>query len=569
MSIFLINPFILVAPIPAITREFFSAGYNAARVTTTSTAYSAVSSVSTTELSATNYAAFWQGTIDNSTTNSDTRAQLFETSVRQLSNIESQDATDAHSVGGMFPYAGGTNKTVEIQYSAEGGTAGIAGRALNVLTLDSSDKYAYNSGTTNATGNAVSVTITEPGDYIVIGSGMLGASDNAGIFDGTNTYGAVGVSMGQDATTFSPFWHVVRLNGLTNETLSVRVTLGTIRQTSILALKVDKFENVYYAEQTAQSTTTSNSFTTAFSNVFNIINPGNYHLILGSAQLQSSSTSLSAIARLANISRSINYNINHFRENNATTEWYPTVVARITSFASASPEIGWEFYSESTNTARLREMSIAILDLGIPAPPIAYVGSTSIVNSSNLTINDQVEPGDMVIVASHSTSTAVATPTGYTNGDNGTLNTVNYQWSYKFMGDPADTTITGLTAGADVKHIAMVFRDINSTSPFYTTPVTTTGGTGAPDPGSVTVNDATPLVMVAIGFLDDDNIAADVTPPDGYTITAVEQSSGTIMGTYKRIDQGSGTNSTEDPTAFGIGAGTDAWVAVTIPLVQI
>ena len=557
MSISIVNPHILDF-IETITREVYSSGYQAGRITTTGSTYQTAATVSTTESSGTNYAAFWQATGDNSGTTTDFRARLFETSERQFSNIEPQDATDALSVGGMYPYAGGTNKTHQIQYASEAVTAGVAGRALNVLALDSSDKWAFNSGSTNSTANAVSVTITEAGEYLVIGSGMLGAADNAVIFDGTNSYGAVGLSMNQDATTFSPFWHIVKLS-LTNETLSVRITTGTIRQASILALKLDKFENVYYSEQTTQQTTTSNTFVDAFTYQPTLVNPGNYHLVLGCAQLQSSSTNQSAGAKLTNQSRGTNYNVAHFRENNNTSEWYPTVVARRTTFVDPSPTLAWEFYSEANNTARLRNMAIAVLDTGIPAPPPYFIAATTVVDSSSITLSDQIEEGDIVVVAGHSTSVSVATPTGYTAGQSGVSNTVNYNWSYKIQGATPDTIADGLTTGANVKYIAMVFRYVDTTNPIETTATEIASSSGMPDSGSVTT--ANPSIILSIGFLDDDNVVVDTAAPGGYSLCGVEQSSGTLMGAYK-IQSAAGT---EDPGAFG-GSGTDTWVAATIAL---
>lgn len=559
MSIFLLNPFILAPVAAMIERAFFSSGYNAGRIIRTGNAYNSATSVGTIEDSI-DYAAFWQATGDNNATTSDFRARLVETSERQLTNIEPQDTTDALAVGGLYPYSGGTDKTFSIEYAPESSTAtaGIAGRALNVLALDPSDKWAFNSGTTNATADAVSITITEAGDYLVIGSGMVGSADNAVIFDGTNSYGEIGVSMAQDANTFSPFWHVVKLS-LTNETLSVRVTTGTIRQASILALKLDKFENVYYSEQTTQNTTTSSTFVDAFTYQPTLVNPGNYHLILGCGQLQSSATNQSAIAKLTNQSRGTNYNVAHFRENNAGTEWYPTPVARISSFVDPSPTLAWEFYSEGGNTARLRNMAIAVLDLGSAAPPAYFIGVTTIVNSSSITLSDQIEEGDIVVIAGHSTSVSIATPTGYTAGQSGVSNTVNYNWSYKIQGATPDTTADGLTTGANVKYIAMVFRYVDTTNPIEANPAISTGGSGLPDSPSVTTSNAS--IILSIGFLDDDNVVADTTAPVGYALCGVEQSTGTVMAAYK-VQTASGT---DDPGEF-TGGGSDSWVAATVAL---
>ena len=558
MSITLINPFILT-PIVEVIRNFFTNGYNSGRLSTTSTAYIAAQTLTTTEISGTDYVAFWQSTVDNNSVTLDSRTQLFETSVRQSNAIESQDATDALSVGGAFPYAGGTDKTFQIQYSSEGtNLMGIAGRALNVLALDPSDKWAHNAGTTNATANAVSVTITEPGDYFVIGTGVVGAGDSAAIFDGSTLYGAIGVSMNQDATTVSAFWHIEKLT-LTNETLSVRCTLGFVRQASIIALRADKFKNTYWAGFAGtQVTTTSSTFVTGQTNTFTIENPANYHLVLGSGYIQSSATNSSAGAKLINTSRNINYNVSHFRENNAATEWYPTVVTRLTSFVDPTPTLEWQFYSESNNTARLRNTAIAIFDLGIAAPPSYFIASTSIVNSTTLDISDQTEEGDIVVVASHSTNTAPNTPTGFTNIENSNQNTVFHQSSYKVMGVTPDTVVSGLTANANMKHIAMVFRYVDIANVLDVAVVTTTNTSLTPDPGSITSTNRS--IILAIGYLDDDAVTVDVTAPVGFTLCGVEQASGTIMAAYK-IQAAAGT---EDPSAFT--GGTDAWVAHTIAL---
>ena len=558
MSITLINHFILT-PIVEVIRNFFTNGYNSGRLSTTSTAYVAAQTLTTTEISGTDYVAFWQATVDNNSVSLDSRTQLFETSVRQLNAIESQDATDALSVGGAYAYAGGTDKTFQIQYSSEGtNLMGIAGRALNVLALDPSDKWAHNAGTTNATANAVSVTITEPGDYFVIGTGVVGAGDSAEIFDGSTSYGAIGLSMNQDATTVSAFWHIEKLT-LTNETLSVRCTLGFVREASIIALKADKFKNTYwFSDGGATVTTTSNTFVTAQTNTFTIANPGNYHLVLGCGQIQSSATNSSAGAKLINTSRNINYNVSHFRENNNAAEWYPTVVARLTTFVDPTPTLEWQFYSESNNTARLRDARIAIFDLGIAAPPSYFIASTSIVNSTTLDISDQTEEGDIVVVASHSTNTAPNTPTGFTDIENSNLNTVFYQSSYKVMGVTPDTVISGLTANANMKHIAMVFRYVDTANVLDVAVVTTTNTSQTPDPGSITSTNRS--IILAIGYLDDDAVTVDVTAPVGFTLCGVEQASGTIMAAYK-IQDAAGT---EDPGAFT--GGTDAWVANTIAL---
>lgn len=556
MSITLIQPYFLK---PVITRTFFSSGYNSGRITTTATTNQVAAQVSTTENSA-NYVAFWQGTGDNSAVTSDFQAYLTETSDRQTQNIEPQDTTDALAVGGMYAYAGGTNKTIVFNYSGEATTTkGVAGRAVNVLELDSADLYQYNSGSVS-TGNLVSVTLASGVEYLVAASCGVSASGNCDVLHNGTSYGALGLSMSQDATTYSPYWHLVKLTGA-GVAVSIRRLAGTIKEGTIIALRLDKFQNAYYVEEPTEQSTTNNTFTAALSNTFSLANPGNYHLLLASGMLRSSATNNSAGAKLINTSRNINYNVTHFRENNATGEFYPTPVARITSFVDSSPTIEWQQYSESTNNSRLSNMAIALLDLGVQAPPVYFIGSTTVINSSSITLSDQAEENDIVIIASHSTSTSQNTPTGYTSGDNGSLGTVNYQWSYKIMGSTPDTTASGLTATADTKHVAMVFRYVDTTTPLDTTPqiANATGNSGMPDCPSITSSNQS--IILAIGFLDDDAILSSVTAPTGYTICGVEEATGTLMCAYKV----QGAAQTDDPDVFG-GSGNDSWVAYTIAL---
>jgi hypothetical protein len=487
--------------------------------------------------------------------------------------MEPQDTTDAFSSGGAYAYSGGTNKTFQIQVSGEStATQGYAGQSLNVLQLHSSDLFqtilaaAAQTSTTFAT--RVSVTITEPGDYLIIAScELLTGNADARIFDGTNEYGSLSDAFGQDNTNYTPYFHIVKLS-LTNETISLQRRSNTgssmsIRGASIMALKLDEFENAYYAGREIQINTTSTTFTTAFSNTFNIVNPGNYHLLIGCAMMSGSSTSVSGSCKLSNITRGIDYMIPHFRENNATSEWYPTVVSRVVSFANADPEIGWRYLSETaSNINALRSMGIAILDLGIPAPSISLVGTSTGVNTTTMDAPNGLQENDILFVASHSTSTSQALPTGFTSGQAGLASTVSYRWSYKIVGSTPDTTISGLTSSG--KHIAFAFRDIDTTNIFdVTTPAIATGTSGMPNsPSITTLNNDT--IVVSIGFLDDDAIQESVTPPLGYTGARVLEATtdaGTLMVAYKVLD----VAGTEDPGAFG-GDGTDGWVGATFAL---
>ena len=565
----LINPFLLQA-IEVITRAFLNSAYISTRDTTgVTSAVGQQLSTSGLETSGTDYAVFWQGTGDNSSTNnSDFLAELTDGTIRQNFNMEPQDATDAMSVGGMYPYTGVAARTWTLNYASDNNTAGIAGRSMSVLQLESGDLWSHTSGdVTGSAGNGAvvcSVTITTPGTYFIIASCVHSPGGNVAVFDGSTLYGELGVGNNSDGATNSPYWHVTRLT-LTNETISIRAlgTGTTVRQGSLLVMPASGFDKTYYAEQITTSATSAGSMTNALSNTFSISAPQNYHLLLASALINDSAVNNSVFNELFNETRGIRYNITQFREGNNAVEWYPTMIARVVQFSDNNPTISWRHYSEAGNTSTMKEMSIAILDLGIQGPPLLYLGTDTIINSTTLTLG-QASTGDVVIAVSHSTSVSgLNIPTGYTSISNGTVGTLHYQISYKVMGSPADTEVAGLSSGnANIKHMALVFTGIDTGTPLDTTSVITssTQNSNLVDPGSITTSN--PSILVVIGILDDDNVAAAVIPPSGFSPAGTVEATGTIMAAYQ-IQTTAGTT---DPDAFEVAPGSDQWVAATIAL---
>ena len=193
---------------------------------------------------------------------------------------------------------------------------------------------------------------------------------------------------------------------------------------------------------------------------------------------------------------------------------------------------------------------------------ITFIGSAQS-TTGTLTLPSGLQQNDLVIVATFRDDNTTALPTGYTDGQAGTSNSVNYRWARKFMPATPDTTITGLSSTAAI-HIAMVFRRVNTTTPLdATSPTIATNTTGMPDPPSITTVTNNAMVVV-IGYLDDDIITA--TAPTNFTLARTANygsagSGGTVMAAY-RIKTPAGA---ENAGVFG-GGGTDSWVAATIAL---
>lgn len=204
---------------------------------------------------------------------------------------------------------------------------------------------------------------------------------------------------------------------------------------------------------------------------------------------------------------------------------------------------------------------------GIQNSPVSpsFVGATGLIQGDTITLPTELEPGDLVIVATTSDNAATTIPTGYTSGQRGTVNSVNYQWSYKVMADPVDISAGGLLNNARACHIAIAFRGVDPDNIFdVASPTITTFTSGMPNPPAITtVTDKT--TIIALGFLDDDRVAAAVVPPSGYTLAIASQSrlaGATMMAAYKELS----STATEDPGAFSATGGNDSWVGATIAL---
>jgi hypothetical protein len=190
---------------------------------------------------------------------------------------------------------------------------------------------------------------------------------------------------------------------------------------------------------------------------------------------------------------------------------------------------------------------------------ISLVGNPTSSTTTSITLPTGLQPNDLVVICSVADSTTQTLPTGYTNGQNGSSNSTEYRWSYKFMGATPDTTATNLASSS--AHIAFAFRGVDTASPLdVVSPAISTNTTGMPDPPSITTvtNNS---VIVACGFLDDDAVASSVTAPSTYTLLNASQNGATVMAAYKTKTPAGADN----PAAFG-GSGTDSWVGATFAL---
>lgn len=364
-----------------IVRSFGSSAYTSTRTTTTSTTYSNIASVTTSEASGDRLAVFWQCIGDMNNTTYSVRVMLGEGSTqRVLYTLEPQDTTDRFSMGGVYAYSGGSNRTWNIRHSTSNssGTAGRANFQISYLKLLSTDLFSYTSALSSTSSTTFqtkeSIFVTNTGSYIVVACAVAtpsaaGASQNIRLFNNGNSYGSLGNIYAQDTANLVPYFHVERVNVTTSGPFTIEfnsngsAVLG-VRESTLLLLRESDFENVYYANENTQQDTTANNYVDGLTQTFNIQNPSNQHLIIASAMIESNSTSDSAFIRLFNKSTSLDYSGVQLREDNNTAEWHPTMCTRVVTFTQSTNEIAWQFYSEGSNTASIKNMSIVILDLG-------------------------------------------------------------------------------------------------------------------------------------------------------------------------------------------------------------
>ena len=221
-------------------------------------------------------------------------------------------------------------------------------------------------------------------------------------------------------------------------------------------------------------------------------------------------------------------------------------------------------YDDDNRVAINSNASIRLANTGT----ITYVGGTSSITSSNLTLTG-LQSGDFVLFFSASDDQDQnnlllagwsAIPGLTTQPDND--EDPNSAAFYKFS---TGTSVTASGLASNSVQVMIAFRGVKDI-PFDVNATESSATSGMPDPLSITpISDQ--CMSVIVGFLDDDVIASSVTAPSGYTLAVVEDASAstkcTVMTAYKNLEQAS----IENPGAFG-GSGDDYNKAVTIALRQ-
>lgn len=220
---------------------------------------------------------------------------------------------------------------------------------------------------------------------------------------------------------------------------------------------------------------------------------------------------------------------------------------------------------------------------------ISFVGSAVGSSSPNTTTTitlPTLQADDLIVIAAAVGDTAnngIPAPTGYSRvpGVAATLyandlNDTNLDLYYKIAvaGDSGATVTLAATGGTNASNagIAMVFRGVDTTTPFDVNATTATGiSTSNADPPSIDhLNPAGVLTVIAASTGHTGTATATFTFPSGYTTNAAQRAHNDTIDVLVGMGYRTNPADPENPPAFsasGIGTAADnAWAAVTMAL---
>lgn len=197
---------------------------------------------------------------------------------------------------------------------------------------------------------------------------------------------------------------------------------------------------------------------------------------------------------------------------------------------------------------------------------IFLVGTTYSANSTSITLPSGMQPGDVVVITSYSDfESGPSVPTGYTEGQRGSANDVGYMWCYKVMPNPVNTTATGLSQQSYLGHIAMAFRNVDTSNVLDVASPTRATGSGLPNPPAITTSNR--ACILGIGYLEN-RILNDIGAPSGYEMAGSGNAGVTGTGATGMVCYVVGDAGTYNPGAFTSADSGSGWVATTCALRQ-
>jgi hypothetical protein len=232
--------------------------------------------------------------------------------------VKETSPQDYVSCGGLFRHQSGSSPSSTTYASRvkrnSAGTGASKKARITLLELGPEDHYAesialqtYSTDTSYQTAATLSFTVTGTADYVVLFSLAIGNSNNAitsrfRVGDGTTTYGPYG-KRPTVGSRDKPVMGVLHLPGISgSKTITVEymtqtagVNSARIRNIVMCAIRLDRFDNTYLANLSADDTGTNTSMTTALTQTFTPVAAD--HLSLAAWGMEGSSTTISALSR--------------------------------------------------------------------------------------------------------------------------------------------------------------------------------------------------------------------------------------------------------------------------------
>ncbi len=353
-----------------------------------------------------------------------------------------KDTTD-YIAGGAVAFdsfgSSPTSQTYKIQYrpSNTAATASIKEAKIIAIKLNEEDKYAEVDArtTTQQTAYQDKVTLnftpTYQGDYIILayatGDGAINSYDfriqmnidgtaysnyNIEPVNAANRYlfGTV-KKVNFDATS-----HTIKIQYSTESNNSARV--AGIANARILALRADYFNNSYFAESEALSTTTSTTYSSKTTLTETPLAVD--HLIIGASGIAGNSASYSTYTQL--LKNTTSYGEMLIETKDTLNYGYPYFVIKKETLANTSTSWYLQYKSENAAaTAWIRDSRIAVIELEEPSFVItANTAGTQITNLHQGESNAHI--GGAFTFTRNLTSTSV---TSITISETGTISDSN------------------------------------------------------------------------------------------------------------------------------------------------
>lgn len=358
------------------------------------------------------YLYIWSCDVASTSISYDIRVSFNNNAGTALSatNVEPADTTDWITVSGIAFETFGTSPTsqsVTLKFSIENvaATASIRNAKIIAIKLTSADVYTENTADQTTTSStyqtAATLTFTPAttGSYLILGScesrsgSSVAAACSTQLLYNAVSYGQSDIIV-NDVTNYFSGMMQANVGSLTNTSKTITMqwkngnnsTTVYCRRARIVALRLDEFTSSSIAEASAESTTTSLTYTNKVSNPANTI-AGLSYLVIGTAIAQGSTGSPTTLSSGYGISVNGTYITESLIESGTVGGYYGS--SRFGSFTVATATSSLitaniDYYAETASVASgISQATVSVLLLD--PTDLYWVGGSGTWDSSATT----------------------------------------------------------------------------------------------------------------------------------------------------------------------------------------